>query len=78
MLASSSSSPYFIHTIQKQKKKNRKYTGDYREQHGIEYGTKPKQFLNQCAVDLIANKERNEGKIITFFNPDVFLGSFLA
>ena len=32
-------------------KKNRKYTGDYREQHGIEYGTKPKQFLNQCAVD---------------------------
>ena len=32
-------------------KKNRKYTGDYREQHGIEYRTKPKQFLNQCAVD---------------------------
>ena len=51
MLASSSSSPYFIHPIQKQKKKNRKYTGDYREQHGIEYATKPKQFLNQCAVD---------------------------
>ena len=50
MLASSSSSPYFIHLIQKQKKK-RKYTGDYREQHGIEYATKPKQFLNQCAVD---------------------------
>ena len=42
--------------------------------------TKHKQFLNQCAVDrcLFANKERNEGKIITFFNPDVLLGSFLA
>ena len=32
-------------------KKKRKYTRRYREQYGIDYATKPKQFLNQCAVD---------------------------
>ena len=62
MLASSSSSPYFIHPIQKQKKKNRKYTGDYREQHGIEYATKPKQFLNQVQLTNAYLQIRKETK----------------
>ena len=61
-------------------KQNRKLTGNYREQHGIDYTTRDKQFLNQCAVDwcLFANKERNKRKIMTFFNLDVLLASFLA